>query len=137
MDSLGVLDHLSGIMTVEEWQAFKATDEYLWLSARVEGYRGNAMKKLAKAGKKRRAEAWLVAKDMAANIIQAEIAELPLEIGDEQAQLLITRLAEKLMVEQNYTPPSFTAWADCQTCGRVPVPPETEATTPNCPWCMI
>lgn len=136
MDPLGVLNHLSGVMTVEQWQQFKATDEYLWMMARAEGYRGNAMRKLAKAGSKRRAEAWEVAQEIATNIIRAEIAELPLEITDEQAQVLVTRLAEKLMVEQNYTPPTFTAWADCQTCGRVPVPPDTEKATPNCPWCV-
>lgn len=136
MDPLGVLNHLSGVMTPEMWQAFKATDDYLWLMARAEGYRGNAMKKLARAGRRRRAEAWEVAKGIATNIIQAEIAELPLEITDEQAQMLVIRLAEKLMCEQNYTPPTFTAWAECETCGRVPVPPDTETKTPNCPWCM-
>ena len=136
MDTLGVLNHLSGVMTIEEWQEFKASDDYLWMMARVEGYRGNAMKKLAKAGSVRRSEAWKVAQEIATNIIRAEIAELPLEIGDEQVQVLVTKLAEKMMCEQNYTPPTFTAWTECQTCGKVPVPAGTETETPNCPWCM-
>lgn len=137
MDTLGVLNHLSNVMTVDEWQQFKDTDDYLWMMARVEGYRGASMKKLSEAGTKRRAAAWEIAKEMAHSIIQAEIAELPLEIEDEQVQGLIDRLAEKLMVEQNLTPPTFTAWTDCSTCGRVPVPVGTDATTPNCPWCQV
>ena len=136
MDPLGVLNHLSGVMTPAQWLEFKTTDEYLWMMARAEGYRGNAMKRLARAGAQRRAEAWEVAKDIAANIIRVEIAELPLEITDEQAQVLVTRLAEKLMCEQNFTPPTFTEWAECETCGKVPVPQGTETKTPNCPWCM-
>lgn len=137
MDSLGVLNHLSGVMSIEEWQEFKATEEYLWMTARVEGYRGNAMKKLAKAGAKRRAEAWIVAQEIATNIMGAEVKEMNLELPEEQVQALTIKLAEKLMCEQNFTPPTFTDWALCETCGKVPVPPGTDNKTPNCPWCMI
>ena len=137
MDTLGVLNHLSNVMTIEEWQQFKDTEEYLWMMARVEGYRGASMKKLSEAGTRQRAEAWEIARDMANSIIKAEIAELPLDIEDTQVQVLIERLAEKLMVEQNLTPPTFTSWSDCSTCGRVPVPDGTEALTPNCPWCQV
>jgi len=137
MDTLGVLNHLAGVMTIDQWQAFKATDDYLWMMAKVEGYRGASMKKLTRAGKKRRAEAWVIAQDMARSIIRAEMEELELVMPDEQVQTLIVRLAEKLMCEQNFTPPTFTEWAECETCGKVPVPPGTDNKTPNCPWCMI
>ena len=137
MDQLGVLNHLSGLLTVSEWADFKQTDDYLWMVARVEGYRGKNMAKLVAAGQRRRSEAWVIAQDMAKNIISKEIEELPLEIDNEQVQVLIIGLAEKLLCEQNISPPTFTNWTDCQSCGRVPVPTGVEAVTTNCPWCNL
>lgn len=137
MDQLGVLNHLSGVMTVDEWGDFKQTDDYLWMMAKIEGYRGKTMAKLVAAGQRRRSEAWVIAQEMATNIITKEIEELPLEINNEQVQALIVGLAEKLLCEQNISPPTFVNWADCQTCGRVPVPKGVEAVTPNCPWCNL
>lgn len=137
MDALGVLNHLSGIMTPEEWAEFRDSEEGLWMRARVEGYRGAAMQKLVEAGKRRRSEAWEIALDMANNIISAEAEEIPLVLEDEQRTQLVTRLAEKLLCEQNVTPPTFTAWTDCATCDRVPVPEGTDLVTPNCPWCSL
>jgi hypothetical protein len=124
-------------MTVAAWEEFKESEDYLWLMARVEGFRGANMAKLVKAGKKRRAEAWEVALDMAKSITKAEVEELELQLPEEQVQALTVKLAEKLMCEQNFTPPTFTEWAECETCGKVPVPQGTESKTPNCPWCMI
>lgn len=137
MDPLGVLNHLSGIMTREQWEAFKESDDGLWLQARVEGYRGTAMKKLVEAGKKRRAEAWAVAMDMASNIIRVEVEELKLDIPEEQIAVVTQRLAEKLMCEQSIVPPRFTKLVQCKTCGPVHAPEDTELVTPNCPWCLI
>lgn len=137
MDPLGVLNHLSGVMTTDEWREFVQTDDYLWMQARVEGFKGNAMKELARRGTIRRAEAWECALDLAKAIVRAEIEHLPVAVEEAQQELLVVRLAERLMCEQDFTPPSFTSWADCETCGRVPVPEEVPAKTKNCPWCKL
>ncbi len=137
MDTLGVLNHLSNVMTIEEWRAFKESDDYMWMQARVEGYRGASMDKLIAAGKKRREEAWAIALDMAANIIKAEREELPIDVPEEQAAVLVQRLAEKLMCEQSLIPPRFTKLVECASCGPVHAPEDTESKTPNCPWCQL
>ncbi len=137
MDPLDVLHHLSNVMTVHEWQEFKATEDYMWMMARIEGYKGAHMKRLAEAGKKRRTEAWVIALEMAHSIVSQELDELGLEVPEEQRTVSIQTLAERLLMEQDLTPPTFTAWTDCATCGRVPVPKEVEPVTPNCPWCQL
>ena len=137
MDALEVLNHLSGVMTAEEWREFKESEDGLWLRARVEGFKGASMKKLIAAGKRRRSEAWEVATDMARNIINAEVEELELEVLDEQKAVLIERLGEKLMCEQSIVPPRFTKLVTCSTCGPVHAPENTEIETPNCPWCQL
>jgi hypothetical protein len=137
MDALEVFNHLSGVMTAEEWQEFKDSEDGLWLRARVEGFKGASMKKLIDAGKRRRAEAWEVATDMARNIINAEVQELELDVPDEQRAVLVERLGEKLMCEQSIIPPRFTKLVTCATCGPVHAPEDTEVETPNCPWCEI
>jgi hypothetical protein len=137
MDALEVLNHLSGVMTADEWREFKESEDGLWLRARVEGFKGASMKKLIDAGKRRRSEAWEVASEMARNIINAEIEELGLDIPDEQRAVLVERLGEKLMCEQSIVPPRFTKLVTCSTCGPVHAPEDTETQTPNCPWCSL
>ena len=137
MDTLRAIEHLSAVLTVEEWQAFKETDDYLWMMASAEKYRGNSMDELIRRGVKRRTEAWEIALDMAKNILEREVAELAIDVPEEQMTKSRIALAEKLLIEQNLTPPTFTAWCDCDSCGRVPVPEGTPGVTPNCPWCMI
>lgn len=137
MDTLGVLNHLSNVMTLDEWKAFRETDDYMWMQARVEGYRGASMDKLIAAGKKRREEAWEIAFDMARNIIKAEREELPIDVPEDQAVVLVERLAEKILCEQGIIPPRFTKLVQCHTCGPVHAPEDTENKTPNCPWCQL
>ena len=137
MDSLEVWRHLSGVMTAEQWQEFRDSDDGMWLRARIEGFKGASMKKLIEAGKRRRAEAWEVASDMARNIITAEIEEMKLDVPEDTKAVLIERLAEKLMCEQSIIPPRYTKLVQCKTCGPVHAPEETELVTPNCPWCEI
>ena len=136
MDTLAVLNHLSNVLTVQEWQAFKETDDYLWMMARIEGYKGAHMQQLIDAGKRRRDEAWEIAKDMARNVVAMEVAELPIEISPEGQERMAIATAERLLMQQHITPPTFTAWCDCATCGRVPVPEGTSAETNNCAWCL-
>lgn len=137
MDALRSLEHLSSVLTVEEWQAFKSTDDYLWMLAHTRKFHGKEMDELVKRGTQKRKEAWEIALEMAQSITDAEIKELGVEVMDEQRNMLITQMAEKLLVEQNLTPPTFTAWCDCDTCGRVPCPEGTEEITTNCPWCSL
>jgi|694.fasta_scaffold05059_24 hypothetical protein len=136
MDTLRALNHLSNVLTVDEWAAFKSTDEYHWMVARTNGYRGSSMEELMKRGSGRRREAWSIALEMAESIVADDLRELAANVPDEQRQRTTERLAEKLMVEQGLTPPTFTAWCDCDSCGRVPAPAGTPDSTPNCPWCM-
>jgi hypothetical protein len=136
MDALSVLNHLSNVLTVEEWQAFKETEDYLWMMARVEGYKGAHMQQLIDAGKRRRSEAWEIALDMARNVVSIESEELPIALSDDAKERLIVHSAERLLMDQNLTPPTFTAWTDCATCGRVPVPANTPSETPHCAWCL-
>lgn len=135
MDTLRALEHLSNVLTVEEWREFKSTDEYLWMVARTQGYRGPAMEELVAKGTKRRAEAWDVAMDMARSIIEDELQEISIHVPDENKRESIKQLAEKLLVEQDIVPPTYTAWADCNQCGRVPVPEGNEEVLAICPWC--
>lgn len=137
MDTLGVLNHLSGVMTPEEWREFRESDDGLWMRARVEGYRGASMQRLVEAGKRRRAEAWEIALDMSKNIIATELEEIPVDVPEDQVGVLIERLAEKLMCEQSVVPPRFTKLVQCKTCGPVHAPEDTDLVTPNCPWCEI
>ena len=137
MDTLDVWRHLSGVMTAEEWAEFRDSEDGLWLKARIEGFKGASMKRLVEAGKRRRAEAWEIASDMARNIINAEIEEMELEVPEENRALLIERLAEKLLCEQSIIPPRFTKLVQCETCGPVHAPAETDDVTPKCPWCEI
>jgi hypothetical protein len=137
MDALEELNRMSGLMTAEQWQEFKESDDGLWLRARVEGFKGTSMNKLIEAGKRRRAEAWEIAFDMARNIVNAEVQELKLEIPEEQQRVLGERLAEKLCCEQSIIPPRFSKLVTCSTCGPVHAPEDTETETPNCPWCQL
>lgn len=137
MDALRNLNHLSSVLTVEEWQVFKTTEDYLWMMAHAQQFKGQEMDELVKRGAKRREEAWTIALEMADSIISEEVKEVSMDVTEEQRRHLATSLAEKLLVEQNLTPPTFTAWCDCETCGRVPCPKDTPALTPNCPWCMV
>jgi len=136
VDTLRALEHLSNVLTTDEWSQFKSTDEYLWMIARTQGYRGPAMEELVAKGTKRRAEAWEIALEMAQSITDQELAELSLFIPEENKRMAIRQLAEKLLVEQDTVPPTFTAWADCDQCGRVPVPEGSDETLAVCPWCM-
>lgn len=136
MDALSVIHHLQNVLTVHEWQAFKETEEYLWYMARIHGYRGAHMDKLVEAGKRRRSEAWEIAQEMAENVLAQEVSELGLRVSPEQKISGVNRMAERLLMEQNLTPPTFTCWSDCATCGRVPVPQGFDLTTINCPWCL-
>ena len=135
MDTLRALEHLSNVLTVDEWREFKATDEYLWMVARTQGYRGGAMEELVARGTKRREEAWGIALDMARSIVEDDLRELSIDIPEENKRVAIKGLAEKLLVEQDIVPPTYTAWADCEQCGRVPVPEESEEVMASCPWC--
>lgn len=135
MDTLRALEHLSNVLTVDEWQRFKATDEYLWMVARTQGYRGPAMEELVAKGVKRREEAWTIALDMARSIIEKDLKDLSYNAPEENKKLAIKQLAEKLLVEQDIVPPTYTAWADCEQCGRVPVPEEQDEVMARCPWC--
>lgn len=135
MDTLRALEHLSNVLTVEEWREFKATDEYLWMVARTQGYRGPAMEELVAKGTKRRTDAWDVALDMARSIIEQDLVDASAHLPDEQKKGVVRQLAEKLLVEQDIVPPTFTAWSDCQQCGRVPVPEESDEIMAVCPWC--
>jgi hypothetical protein len=137
MDPLSVVNHLSNVLTVSEWQAFQLTEDYLWLMARIEGFKGAHMEKLVEAGKRRRQEAWGISLEMADSIVMQELKELGLDVPEEQRKVSVQALAEKLMMEQNLTPPTFTSWSDCVTCGRVPVPEKTEDSTHHCPWCQL
>ncbi|MEY4700294.1 MAG: hypothetical protein RL326_481 [Pseudomonadota bacterium] len=137
MDALEELNRMSGLMTAEQWAAFKESDDGLWLRARVEGFKGTSMSKLIEAGKRRRAEAWEIARDMARNIVHAEVQELKLDVTDEQRGVLVEKLAEKLCCEQSIIPPRFSKLVTCSTCGPVHAPEDTDDTTPNCPWCTL
>jgi len=136
VDTLRALEHLSNVLTTDEWSQFKSTDEYLWMIARTQGYRGPAMEELVAKGTKRRAEAWEIALEMAQSITDQELAELSLFIPEENKRMAIRQLAEKLLVEQDTVPPTFTAWADYDHGGRVPVPEGSDETLAVCPWCM-
>lgn len=135
MDALRVLEHLSNVLTVAEWAEFKSTDDYLWMCARSQGYRGPAMDKLVAKGTKRRAEAWAIAMDMAKSVIEQDLAELSANVPEENKQAAIKELAEQLLVEQDITPPTYTQWSDCNQCGRVPVPQGSDEILARCPWC--
>lgn len=135
MDTLRVLQHLSNVLTVEEWQEFKSTDDYLWMVARTQGYRGLAMEELVQKGTKRREEAWAIALDMAKVIIEEDLKDISVNVPEQNKRESIKQLAEKLLVEQDIVPPSYTAWADCEQCGRVPVPEEQDEVMAICPWC--
>lgn len=136
MDALKLIEHLSNVLTVEEYQAWKESDDYLWMMARYEGYRGAHMDKLVQAGRRRRSEAWAIAQDMARAVLESDAAEMGLNLDSDRKAKLIQSTAEKLLIEQSITPPTFVAWADCETCGRVAVPPGLEKTIINCPWCL-
>lgn len=132
-----MLNHLSNVLTVEEWQLFKATDDYLWMAARAQGYSGKEMDELVKRGAVRRDEAWKIALEIAESVIAQDMAEVAANVTEEQKRQVVVSMAEKLLMEQNITPPTFTAWADCDSCGRVLVHEGTPESTPNCPWCML
>lgn len=136
MDPLSVLNHLSKVLTVHEWAAFKETEDYLWMVARADNYKGPAMRQLVEQGNKRRQECWEWALSMASDIVTSEVAELGLDVPEEQRAKVVERMAEKLMIEQDLTPPSFTSWTVCDECGKVPVPVGFDEACPNCPWCM-
>jgi hypothetical protein len=135
VDTLRALEHLSNVLTVDEWQRFKTTDEYLWMVARTQGYRGPAMEELVAKGTRRREEAWGLALDMARSIIEDDLRDLSIHVPEENKKQSIKALAEKLLVEQDIVPPTYTAWVDCQQCGRVPVPEGSEELMAVCPWC--
>jgi hypothetical protein len=135
VDTLRALEHLSNVLTVDEWQRFKSTDEYLWMVARTERYRGPAMEELVRKGTKRREEAWAIALDMARSIIEQDLREVSADVPEEARRAAIKGLAEKLLVEQDIVPPTYTAWCDCVQCGRVPVPEESDEVMAACPWC--
>lgn len=135
MDTLRALEHLSNVLTVSEWAEFKATDDYLWMVARSQGYRGPAMEELVAKGVKRRTEAWAIAMDMARSIIEQDLVEVSANVPEENKAVAIKQLAEKLLVEQDIVPPTYTAWSDCDQCGRVPVPEGSEEILAICPWC--
>jgi hypothetical protein len=123
------------VLTVEEWSEFRKTDEYLWMVTRTEGYRGKAMDELIKRGTKRREEAWKIALDMAESIVASDLAEAAMNVPEEGRRMAVRQLAEKLLVEQDTIPLTYTAWSDCQQCGRVPVPEGSDEVLAICPWC--
>lgn len=135
MDTLRALEHLSNVLTVDEWREFTQTDEYLWMVARTEGYRGKAMEELVRRGSKRRQEAWLLALDMARSIVIEDLRDSSSHLPSEQVRRVEQTLAEHLLVEQDIIPPTYTAWSDCQQCGKVPVPEGSSDVLPVCPWC--
>lgn len=136
MDPLSVIHHLQNVLTVHEWQAFKETEEYLWYMARINGYRGAHMDRLVEAGRRRRSEAWAIAQEMAESVLEQEARELGLVLEPPERERVAQRMAERLLIEQHITPPTFTAWADCASCGRVAVPQGVQSVTANCPWCL-
>lgn len=135
MDTLRALEHLSNVLTVEEWSEFRKTDDYLWMITRTKGYRGEAMDELIKRGTRRREEAWKVALDVAESVVISDLAEIGVVVPEDAQRQAIRRQAEKLLVEQDIIPLSYTAWADCNQCGRVPVLEGSDAVLAICPWC--
>jgi hypothetical protein len=136
VDTLRALEHLSNVLTVDEWQEFKRTDDYLWMVSRVNGYRGSSMDELVRRGMKRREEAWQIANEMAESIVSSDLADVAINVPEEGKRMVVRKLAEKLLVEQDVIPLTYTAWADCDVCGRVPVPEGSEEVVSNCPWCL-
>lgn len=131
-----VLEHLSNVLTVDEWREFTQTEDYLWMCARADGYQGSAMDELVKRGTRRREAAWAVALDVARSVVAQEMEAAGCSIPSEHVRKAEEILAEKLMVEQDITPPTFKFWADCCQCGRVPVPEKSDEILACCPWCL-
>lgn len=135
MDPAKVLDHLSNVLTVDEWREFTQTEDYLWMCARAEKYQGKAMDELVKRGTKKRQEAWKIALEMAESIVREDLKESSVNIPEEQRRRVEQQLAEHLLVEQDITPPTYRFWADCAQCGRVLVPEQGDEILASCPWC--
>lgn len=137
-DALGRIKNLENFMELNHYLAFRETEDYLWLKLRASGYEDpEAWATLIELGSKRRTEAWQIAKEIAANVLRAEWDGIGSQYSEEDLGRVSERLAEQLMVEQNLTPPTFTDWTECESCGRMPVPPRFQKThSPNCPWCL-
>jgi hypothetical protein len=132
-DALGRIKNLENFMELNHYLAFRETEDYLWLKLRASGYEDpEAWATLIELGSKRRAEAWQIAKEMATSILSDQRG---VERGNFDS--VVEKLAEKLLVEQDLVPPTFTEWTECESCGRMPVPKRFEKThSPNCPWCL-
>jgi hypothetical protein len=46
-----------------------------------------------------------------------------------------TLLAEKMMLNDGYTPPHWKAVVECESCGFMPAPEKLEGVQPYCLWC--
>lgn len=137
-DALRAIKNLERRMTLAEYMEFRTQDEFLWLQLRATGYEDpEAWAQVIERGTNRRAEAWTIAKEMATSIMRDEWDARGHEYRQSDLDAVAERLAEQLMVEQHITPPTFTKWIECETCGRMPVPERVqEQHAANCPWCL-
>lgn len=130
-----VLDHHQRWMSREQWREFKTTESYQKFRLMAEG----RMKELEvweiEEMKKAAAEAWVLALDVARNVLSDEVVEASVKIEPELFQKLQESLAEKLLLEQSYLPPTYKYTVLCEQCGSAPAKKAEPKVVPSCVLC--
>jgi len=128
----------SRTMNREEFVAYKEhiakfTESEQGMLAQVlkEGWRSPAGHALEILWKEERDVAWQQSISQAVTKVEKVFDEQQLDA--EEAEKLVYKTAERLMVKRGQVPPTYTVVKECLLCGPVPHHPDTAA----CPWCRF
>jgi len=122
-------------MTIRQWKDFKETIHHRKLSLLANG----DIEKLRELEDQERQddtnEAWKIAMEMATSIIVADAADVDVAVLPDALRKLRESLAEKLLLEQGYLPPTYKHLVKCESCGPVPSPREAKEEVQHCVFC--
>lgn len=130
-----VLEHHRRWMSREQWHEFKTTEAYMKFKMLAEGRKKELEVWEIDEMKKAAAEAWVLALDVARNVISDEAVEASIKVEPELFARLQESLAEKLLLEQSYLPPTYKYTVLCEECGEAPAKKAEPKIVPSCVLC--
>ena len=119
-NALVMLEASRKYMTRGQWELFKESSSYQQLKLMSEGRDREAMDLELFDMRGAEAEAWSIALEMAQTILTSEAAELDVKVEGKLLEMLQTTLAEKLLLNQGYLPPTYNQTVTCAECGPAP-----------------
>lgn len=106
-------------MTRAEWERFKATQGYKKLMLYAQGKRREVEEMELEEMRKAAEEAWGIALEMATSILSDEVQAASALPSPDVLEALKRTLAERLLLEQGYLPPTYIHIVSCTQCGQV------------------